>query len=214
MIAPPRGRALGGMTAGLLLLAIVSGVVRPGPVGAVQGPTPTPISGVIKPAVPWRAGPIALPPAEGGFVVGPRADTLPRTGLIDVAVELSDPPAARAYALAKTALHLPEAVARALASDYGQRLDAAQNILIVTLTAPPINATVLGRTQWTLNSILIRVDAAQLDAIRYLPGVIAVRPLRIAQLTESAPVPGPLSPAKPIPVAPVAPGRPDEARVY
>ncbi len=212
MVAPPGGRMLGSIAAGLLLLATVSGVVRP--VGAAQGPTPTPIPGVIKPAVPWQAGPVALPAAEGGFAVGPREGALPRTGLIEVAVELSDPPAARVYALAKTGLHLSEAVASALARDYARRLEAAQNTLIVTLTTPPINATVLGRTQWTLNSILIRIDAAQVDAVRQLPGVLAVRPLRLGQLTNGTPIPGSLSPAKPIPAAPVAPGRPDGAQVY
>ncbi|GAB4420545.1 MAG: hypothetical protein Kow00106_17130 [Anaerolineae bacterium] len=167
-----------------------------------------------KPAVPWQAGPLTLPAAEGGFAIGPRAGTLPRTGLVEVAIELSDPPAARAYALAQAALHLPDEVAQRLAALYAQRLDAAQLALLAALTAPPINATLLGRTQWTLNSILVRVDAAHLDAIRALPGVIAVRPLRIGQLTESTPASVPLGPAKPLAPAPVAPGRPDGAMTY
>lgn len=211
MITSPGSRTLGGIAAGLVLLAAVSGILCPGSVGATQGPTPTPIPGVTKPAVPWQAGPFTLPAAEGGFTVGPRDSALPRTGLVEVAVELSDPPAARAYALAQTLLRLPDDAARRLAAQYAQRLDTAQRALLATLIAPPINATVLGRTQWTLNSILVRVDAAQLDAIRSLPGVIAVRPLRIGHLTESAPAPEPLSPAKPLPVAPVAPGKPDGA---
>lgn len=167
--------------------------------------------GVVKPAVPWGRGPITLPAAEGGFIVEAREGALPRTGLVEVAVELSDPPAARVYALARTALRLSEAAARKLAVHYAQRLDAAQQALLTTLTAAPINATVLGRTQWTLNCILIRVDAGQVDAIRRLPGVVAVRPLRIGQLIESTPAPGSISPARPVPVAPVAPGRPDGA---
>jgi hypothetical protein len=168
----------------------------------------------MKPAVPWQAGPLTLPVAEGGFAIGPREGALPRTGLVEVAVELSDPPAARAYALAQTVLRLPDDVAQRLAAQYAQHLDAAQRALLTTLVAPPINATLLGRTQWTLNSILLRVDAAQLDAIRRLPGVIAVRPLRTGQLTESAPAPGSPGPAKPLPVAPVAPGSPDGAMTY
>ncbi|GIV82317.1 MAG: hypothetical protein KatS3mg051_1671 [Anaerolineae bacterium] len=204
------GRTLRRSVAGLLLLAALSSAMRLGSVGAVTELTPTPIPGVLKPEVPWPA----RPAAEGGFAIGPREGTLPRTGLAEVAVELSDPPAARAYALARTVLRLPDDVAQRLAAQYAQRLDAAQLALLGTLTAPPINATLLGRTQWTLNSILIRVDAAHLDAIRALPGVIAVRPLRIGQLTENAPVPGPLTPAKPLVPAPIMPGRSDGAMVY
>lgn len=202
------GRALQCATAGLLLLVALSSGARLSNAGAE--PTPTPVPGVAKPAVPWPAPPLV----EQGVVIGPREGALPRTGQVEVAVELSDPPAARAYALAQTVLRLPDDVAQRLAAQYAQHLDAAQLTLLAALTAPPINAAVLGRTQWTLNSILIRVDAAHLDAIRALPGVIAVRPLRIGQLTENAPVPGPLTPAKPLPVAPVAPGRPDGAMVY
>lgn len=211
MITSPGSRTLGSIVTGLLLLAAASSILCPGSVGATQGPTPTSLPGVTKPAVPWQAGPFTLPAAEGGFTVGPREDALPRTGLVEIAVELSDPPAARAYALAHTFLRLPDDAAQRLAAQYAQRLDVVQRALLTALIAPPINAIVLGRTQWTLNSILIRVDAAQLEAIRSLPGVIAVRPLRIGHLTESAPAPEPLSPAKPLPIAPVAPGRPDGA---
>jgi len=205
---------LGRVVAGLLLLAALSAVARLESVGASLAPFPTPTPGVAKPVVPWGSGQLTLPAAEGGFAVGPREGALPRTGLIEIMVELSDPPAARVYALAQSGLRLPDPVARSLAARYAERLDAAQRALLITLTAPPINATLLGRTQWTLNGILIRVDAAQLDAIRRLPGVIAVRPLRVGYLTEHAPAPALISPAKPLPVAPVAPGSPDGAMTY
>lgn len=213
-LAASRSRPWGRVVAGLLLLAALSTVARLENAAAGLALFPTPTPGVAKPAVPWGGGQLTLPAAEGGFAVGPREGILPRMCLIEIMVELSDPPAARVYALAQLGLRLPDSVAHSMAARYAERLDAAQRALLATLTAPPISATVLGRTQWTLNGILIRVDAAQLDAIRRLPGVIAVRPLRIGQLTESAPAPEPLSPAKPLPVAPVAPGRPDGAMTY
>ena len=96
-----------------------------------------------------------------------------------------------------------------MAEQQAQAIDAAQRALLPSLTAPDINATILGRTQHTLNGILIRVDASKLDAIRRLPGVLDVRRLRIGEYTgQPAPsaLPGPARSGSP---APVMPGQPD-----
>jgi len=174
--------------------------------GGLLQQTPT-VPGI--PAKPWGAGQLPLPGVGEGVVVGSREEVLPQTGLIEVLVELSDPPAARAYALARTALHLPEAVAQAIAGQQAQAIDAAQRALLPALTGPDINATLMGRTQHTLNGILLRVDASKLDAIRRLPGVRAVRRLRIGEYMGDAAPAAPISPARPVSPAPVFPGQPD-----
>lgn len=174
--------------------------------GGLLQQTPTAPGG---PAKPWGAGQLPLPDVGEGVEVGSRDDVLPQTGTIEVLVELSDPPAARAYALARTVLHLPEAVAQAIAGQQAQAIDAAQRALLPALTGPDINATLMGRTQHTLNGILIQIDASKLDAIRRLPGVLAVRRLRIGEYTGGTAPSAPIRPARPVSPAPVMPGQPD-----
>lgn len=161
------------------------------------------------PAKPWGAGQLPLHEAGEGVEVGSREEMLPPSGIIEVLVELSDPPAARAYALARTVLHLPETVAQAIAGQQAQVIDAAQRALLPALTGPDIGAALIGRTQHTLNGILIRVDVSKLDAIRRLPGVLAVRRLRIGEFTGGTAPSAPAGPARPVSPAPAFPGQPD-----
>jgi hypothetical protein len=170
--------------------------------------TPTAPDGPTRPGALWGDGQPPLPTWGEGMEVGPREELLPRTGIIEVLVELDDPPAARAYALAR-ALRLSEAIARAIAAQQAQAIDAAQRALLPSLTAPDLNATIMGRTQHTLNGVLIRVDASKIEAIRRLPGVLAVRRLRIGEYSGQ-PAPSALpSPGRPVNPAPVMPGQPD-----
>ncbi len=185
------------------------GAVQVARAGGLLQQTPTVPGGPAKPGVPWGAGQLPLPSAGEGVEVGSREEVLPQTGVIEVLVELSDPPAARAYALARTVLHLPEAAAQGIAGQQAQAIDAAQRALLPALTGPDINAVLIGRTQRTLNGILIRVDANKLDAIRRLPGVLAVRRLRIGEYTGDAASPALTGPARPVNPAPVLPGQPD-----
>ncbi len=176
--------------------------------GGLLQQTPVVPGGPTKPGALWGEGQPPLPAWGESIEVGPREELLPRTGIIEVLVELGDPPAARAYAFAR-ALRLPEALARTMAEQQAQAIDAAQRALLPSLTAPDLNATIIGRTQHTFNGILIRVDASKLDAIRRLPGVLAVRRLRIGEYTGQ-PAPSALpGPARPVNPAPVMPGQPD-----
>ena len=152
-----------------------------------------------------------LRPADPGAL---RPGMLPNEGLVEVLVVLQDPPAARVYNLFRQTLWCSDAAAGSLAAAQAERIRAAQQALIPLLTAPPINATVTGSTQQVMNSIMILVDSSQLDAIRQLPGVVAVQVLRIGELT------GPGAPTLDTPSdlqsfspdrrdQPIMPGRPD-----
>lgn len=121
-----------------------------------------------------------------GARYGPNASTSPGE-MIDVFVELSEPSIAASYAQAGNAGN--NITPRAVAQRQLPRIEAAQQALIDTLTEPAIGATVLGRVQYVLNGIAIRVEASKLPQIRSLPGVAAVWPLRIGQFdTQSPPV--------------------------
>lgn len=182
------------------------GAPRVARAGGLLQQTPAAPGGPVK---PWGTGQFSLSEAGEGVEVGSRDEMLPRTGIIEVLIELNDPPAARAYALARTVLHLPEAVARAMAGQQAQAIDMAQRALLPALTGPDINATLIGRTQHTLNGILIRVDASKLDAIRRLSGVLTVRRLRIGEYAGGTAPSAPTGPARPVSPAPAMPGQPD-----
>ena len=158
--------------------------------------TPTPT--VPGPRRPFDSSPTRLDPPRpvvGGGVGEPRGGPSP-SGVVQVLVELSDPPAARAYALAQS-LGLPDAAASVIAQIQIARIDAAQQALLPSLTGPPINATVISRTQRVLNGITVEVDASKLEQIQQLPGVVAVRLLGIGQYD------GPVSPITLPPTSPV-----------
>lgn len=139
-----------------------------------------------------------------GMVVGGRDVTLPQTGRVQVMVELSDPPAAVVYSTAKQ-FGFPDGSANALAQLQIDHIDTAQQALLSYLTGPEIQATIMGRVQRVLNGIAIEVDASKLERILQLPGVIAIRPLRIGQLNGETPGParpgrdsGPSMPVEPV----------------
>ena len=108
----------------------------------------------------------------------------PQTGTVQVMVILSDSPAGLVY---ETAIRFgfPDGSANALAQVQVNRIEAAQQALLPYLTGPDIQATIVGRVQRVLNGITIDVDASKLERIRQLPGVIAIRPLRIGHLSEA-----------------------------
>ena len=140
------------------------------------------------------ANDLPLPTMGEGVVVGGRDVQLPQTGRVQVMVELGDPPAARVYAAAKQA-GLPDSSANALAQLQTNHIEAAQQALLSILTGPEFQATIVGRVQRVLNGIAIEVDVSKLERIRQLPGVIALRRLRIGQL-DGAPAPGPARPGR------------------
>lgn len=139
-----------------------------------------------------------------GMVVGGRDVALPRTGRVQVMVELSGPPAAVVYSTAKT-FGFSDGSANALAQLQIDHIETAQQALLPYLTGPDIQATIMGRVQRVLNGIAIEVDASKLERILQLPGVIAIRPLRIGQLSGDTPGParpgrdsGPSMPVEPV----------------
>jgi hypothetical protein len=137
-----------------------------------------------------------------GIALGSRDEVLPQTGVIQVLVELSDPPAARAYVVAKDVLGLSEATANRMAQAQMARIEAAQQALLPYLTGPEIQAVIIDRVQRAINGIMIEVDASKLDQIRQLPGVVSIQHLRIGTLTDpadSGPALGPEEPGYPEP---------------
>jgi len=162
-----------------LLLALLAGhVLSASAQSDPLGPTPV---------LPDEAG--ALPPSmPPGMRLEPRDAPLPEYGMIDVWVELRGPSAAdvRAWALR---WGLPSVIADELAALQGRRLRAAQEALIPLLTAPPIEARVVGGAQGVLNGLAIQVDARQIEAVRQLPGVAGVHRLRLGTLNGPAQTP-------------------------
>lgn len=209
----------GAVIAGTLTIACLAWGGRAGPAGALASghllQTPQPATG------PTRPGPLAVPPGDripgqpvivGDGQVDWRGDSLPLSGEVDVLVELADPPAARVYAAARNILNVPEVTARELQRRQQQQLAALQQALLYRLTGPEINATVIGQTQTVLNAILIRVDVAHIERIRQMPGVRAVRLLRVGEMhaeQEEMPELAPEAPARPVaPAVPIEPGTP------
>lgn len=165
---------------------------------------------------PTPGGPVYLgggAGSSGGDAAGPSgpvvpADSVPpgmADGQIEVLVTLSGPSAGEVYAFARRIMSEP--AAQAAAEAYRARIDAAQQALLPLLTGPEIQAVIAAQVQWTVNGVILNVNAARLPLIRQLPGVEAVWPLRAGVLTGSG---GDWQPTPSDSVMPVAP---DESAV-
>jgi subtilisin family serine protease len=105
-----------------------------------------------------------------------------RAGLVDVMIELMDPPTTRVYAKEiERNLSLGPSIAKARAISTAQvelnRLDSIQKTMLTGLTAPEVKATPIYRVQRVYNGIAVQVDSSKLDQIRAMPGVKAIHPL-------------------------------------
>jgi uncharacterized repeat protein (TIGR01451 family) len=113
---------------------------------------------------------------------------------IPVLVELAEPPAAVIYGrtLQENA-GLPVAQARALAAAAARRQVAlvrqAQSRFDAALASLPVATTEIYRVSKALDAIALIVDPAQVAALRKLPGVKSVRPLKEEFPTNSTSVP-------------------------
>jgi len=105
-----------------------------------------------------------------------------------VVIELSDQATTQTFASAQ-ASGASAAQATARAQAQLATVNAAQQTLQRTLTAPAIGAQVIYRTQRVLNAVAVRVDATKLQQIQALPGVKAVYPLVSKRLDNSTSVP-------------------------
>jgi subtilisin family serine protease len=110
----------------------------------------------------------------------PEIPSAPATGApapaaaITIVIELEDEPAAIVYQAARQREQSATAAAQASRAQLA-RIEAAQQNLLAALKS--LNAVILYRTQRVYNGIAAIVEARDLDAIRRLPGVKAVRPL-------------------------------------
>jgi hypothetical protein len=96
---------------------------------------------------------------------------------IEVLVKLEAVPVTVLYAQMRTRRYIPERIVRAAAQRHLERIEADQTVLLPLLTAPEIDAVIIGRTQRVLNGIYILVAPDKLNLVRQLPGVVAVEPL-------------------------------------
>jgi len=114
-------------------------------------------------------------------------------GRVPVMIELSDPPAGMVWAQTLAApVHALELDARAAAVAAARtqlaRIEQAQQDVVQAL-ADQVGAALLYRVQRVYNGVAVEVDAGQVEALRALPGVKAVHPLRPKRLANSTSVP-------------------------
>lgn len=95
-----------------------------------------------------------------------------RAGMVQVAVELAEPPAAAL--LASLGQNASPAVVEVLIQMHTLLILERQSAVLKALTAPPIEAVILGRMGTLVNVIGVQVDAAKIDLIRKIPGVKGV----------------------------------------
>ncbi len=157
----------------LILAALAIPAIQAQQGGAAQPPAGAiasdPVVG-LPPDSPWR--PVAQP-----------------TDLVEVIVELEDPPAVEVYAQARenTAARAVEPAAAAQAQLA--RIEQAQQTLVSELAGSRIGATITGRLQRVYNGVALQVEAGKLDEIRALPGVKAVHPDGVLYLSANNAVP-------------------------
>ena len=114
-------------------------------------------------------------------------------GRVPVMIELSDPPAAVVWAQTLAApVHALELDARAAAVTAARtqlaRIEQAQQDVVQALP-DQVGAALLYRVQRVYNGVAVEVDASQVEALRELPGVKDVHPLRPKRLANSTSVP-------------------------
>jgi subtilisin family serine protease len=95
-------------------------------------------------------------------------------GSIKVVIEMSTEPAVVRYAQVQ-----PQGEIAAINASQTQlaKIESEQAVLLSTLTASDIDATVIYTVQRVYNGIAVKVDASKLDQIKALPGVKGVYPL-------------------------------------
>ena len=108
-----------------------------------------------------------------GMVPTPSVRAALPAAVIPIVIELQDEPAAVAYATAQR-LKLSSTAAVSLSRAQIARIEKAQQNLLAVLK--PFSPIILYRTQRVYNGIAVLIDARDLDAIRYLPGIKAVHP--------------------------------------
>lgn len=108
-----------------------------------------------------------------------------RTGIVQVAVELAEPPAAAL--LASLGQGASPAVVELLIQMHTLLILERQSAVLKALTAPPIEAVILGRMGTLVNVIGVQVEAAKIDLIRKIPGVKGVSMVVIAAPDVSKP---------------------------
>jgi len=116
---------------------------------------------------------------------------LAQPGRVSVMIELQSPPAIESYLHAAAAGKSGPSALRAAVTAARNEIavvEAEQQSVVAQVDAIP-SATVLFRMQRLVNAIAVDVDAAQLDAIRALPGVKSVEPLQIYKTTNTSSVP-------------------------
>ncbi|HEV2718678.1 MAG TPA: S8 family serine peptidase, partial [Thermoanaerobaculia bacterium] len=111
-------------------------------------------------------------------------------GRISVVIELQSAPAVESYLAAISAKSGAGALRAAVTAARNQLavVEAEQQSVVARVNAIP-DSVVLFRLQRLFNGIAVDVDAAQLDAIRSMPGVKSVQPLPIAQRANTSSVP-------------------------
>src|ERR1051326_6268648 len=110
---------------------------------------------------------------------------------VSVVIELASPPAIESYLGATVAAKSSGASLRAAVTAAQNEIavvDAEQQSVVARVDAVP-SAVVLFTMQRIINGIAVDVDAAQLDAIRAIPGVKSVQPLPIVQRANTSSVP-------------------------
>ena len=115
-------------------------------------------------------------------------------GLVQVMVELLDPPTTRVYAREmEKAQTLSPSIRKAQAISTAQmelaRIDGIQKTILTQLRGPEIGATPIYRLQRVYNGIVVQVSLSKLPRIRSIPGVKAVHPMIPKTLHNATSVP-------------------------
>ena len=117
-----------------------------------------------------------VPAIQGGPVAITQAATAAtaRTGLVQLAVKLQDPPLV--VAVGANAKQNGILMTAAQQQAYLAQLKQKQDALMTAISA--LGGVELGRVSKGHNAVMVSVDASQIAAIKNLGGVLAVRPLR------------------------------------
>jgi uncharacterized repeat protein (TIGR01451 family) len=132
-------------------------------------------------------------PANDRVIPGFEGAATTDDGRIQVLVELADAPLAAVYAEAMKGSEPGNLTARALAasatSSQLSRIEAAQASVAAAIAAPGIDGREVYRIHNALNGIAVAVTPDRLPALRALPGVKRVLPIRAEYPTNSTSVP-------------------------
>lgn len=115
---------------------------------------------------------------------------------VEALVQLDAVPVTVVFSQMRARPYIPEHVARIAAQRQLERINADQDGLLPLLTAPEIDAIILGRTQRLINGIYILVVPDKLALVRQLPGVVSVQILPPGSLQPGSGSNGPLRPGQ------------------